>query len=473
MPSLVFSRAQEEAAKKAVLGAKEDRVAFAKGFFGIDPTPRQAELLRMDGRIQVIIAGRRFGKSTMSLIKAVHACATNKNQHWFVTAPSIDQAKIYFTEFERFTINHPVLQRLISGNITYHPFPQIRFRSGSVLEARSTSLDGMYLRGQGANGVVVTEAAWVKDVVWNEVIRALLLDRKGTALVETTPNGGGDWTYKLFQEAGSDETGYTTRFHATCYENTRIDELEIERIRRSIPDISFRQEYLAEFVDDDSAVFPWTLLQKVFDDDSVVVPGSPAADHQYVIGADLAKHRDFTVICVLDTTKEPYTIAEWHRTNNMRYTDIAASINEIAKRYNARVYLDATGVGDAVSESVENMERVVFTQKIRDDIIADMVVSMERGKVVLPPAIPDLRDELRYFRRVEHGASVKAEATGGFHDDCVMGLGLALYGARNGGYAGLLEYYRRQREGTKADPVKPRVIPFGRTSLRDREVKVW
>lgn len=468
--SVALSEALTEKAAEAVRAARVDRVAFAKSFFGLLPTPRQEELLRLEGRVQVIVAGRRFGKSTMCLIKAVHACATGRSRHWFVTAPSIDQAKIYFTELERFSIAHPILARLFNGPVSYHPFPSVKFKNGSVLEARSTSLDGMYLRGQGADGVVVSEAAWVKDVVWNEVIRALLLDRRGTALVETTPNGGGDWTHRLFMESdGTEEHNWASRFHATCYDNTRIDELEIERIRRSIPEMAFRQEYLAEFVDDDSAVFPWTLLQKVFDDDAVEVPGQPIEGHRYVVGTDLAKKRDYTVVCVLDITEEPYRIAEWHRSTNMRYTDVAALVNRVALRYGARVWLDATGVGEAVFEAIDNAERVVFTQKMRADIIASLVVSMEQAKLVLPPSLEELRQELRYFRLVERGGSVKAEAATGFHDDCVMALALAVHGAKSGGFAGLLEYYRQIRAPKDKDgptPMVPRpnpkLVPFVR-----------
>ena len=441
MPSLYISQNSERRAREAVATARQDIVAFAKAFLGFHPSPKQEEWLRRTERVQVAIAGRRFGKSSLSLIKAMHACLTRPNQQWFVAAPSIDQARIYFRELERFRNENPLLQRLMPHRIAMAPFPSVTFMSGSVLEARSTSLDGMYLRGFGADGVVVTEAAFIKDVVWYEVIQALLLDRRGTAIIETTPNGTGNWTYELFRS----EDPTVGSFHATCFDNPRLDELDIERIRRTTPELAFRQEYLAEFVDDDAAVFPWKVLQPLFDDDAVTVPGKPEPEHRYVIGVDLAKHRDFTVICTLDITSEPYTIAAWHRTQNVRYMDIADLVNRTAEEFGASIYLDATGVGEAVSEHVPNANRVVFTPKLREEIISGMVVDFEQRKVMLPPSLDVLRDELRYFRRVEHGSVVKAEAVSGQHDDAVMALGLALHGARAGGYAGLEQYYREMR----------------------------
>jgi hypothetical protein len=49
----------------------------------------------------------------------------------------------------------------------------------------------------------------------------------------------------------------------------------------------------------------------------------------------------------------------------------------------------------------------------------------------LPASNTILRDELRFFRRIQSGAGFKLEAQAGYHDDCVMALALAVYGATN------------------------------------------
>lgn len=445
MGSVYLSRDDEARARQSIARSRTDRVAFARAFFGLDLGERQAELLRMRGSVQTAVAGRRFGKSLGTLVKAVHACVTRRDQEWYVTAPSIDQAYLYFQELERYMDRNPLLARLVvPGTLKMNPFPEVRFVSGSIMRGRSTTLDGKYLRGKGADGVCVSEAAFVKDVVWYEVIRALLLDRKGTALVETTPNGAGNWTYKLYQLGLEDGTGYYSSFHASCHDNPKLDRLEIERIRREIPDLAFRQEYLAEFVDDDSAVFPWRVLQEVLEDYRPL--GKPVLEHRYTIGVDLAKHRDWTVACVLDVTQEPFRVAEWHRLQGVLYTDVAALVNEIQERYQVRAWMDTTGVGDAVAEQVDSPNAFVFTPKSREELISGLVVALENQRVLLPSSIRELRDELRYFRRVQHGVSVKAEAPSGQHDDCVFALALAVHGAQGSGYEGLMGYYRQMRE---------------------------
>jgi len=427
--SLAISQVDERRAAPLLARCQTDRVLFAKMFFGLDYEGKQAELLQQAGKVQVAICGRRFGKSLTSLVKAVHACVVGSRKQWWVTAPSIDQAKIYFQELERRMGENPLLERVIEPkSLGFNPFPRVKFRSGSTLEARSTTLDGKYLRGKGADGICVTEAAFVPDKVWHEVIRAMLLDRKGTALIESTPNGMGNWTYALEKLGQGDETGYYSAFHATCYDNPRLDPAEIERIRKEIPEIAFRQEYMAEYVDDDSAVFPWRVLREVFKDD-YAPPGRPRDGRKYAIGVDVAKHRDFTVICVLDVTQEPFTLAEWHRFQGVLYTEVAARVDTIATRYGARPYIDATGVGEAVAEQVEGCERITFTPKLRDELLSKLVVAVEGKRLSLPSGLTELRDEMRYFRRVAHGAAVRAEAPAGQHDDTVFGLGLAVYAA--------------------------------------------
>lgn len=407
--------------------SRKDKVYFAKAFFGLDLGEKQAQALRLGGQVQVKVAGRRFGKSTVTLVDVVHECATKPRQIWYVTAPSIDQAKIYFQELEQRAAENALLDALIKGPIKWSPFPEAVLINGSKILGRSTARDGVYLRGKGANGVAITEAAFIKDRVYHEVIRAMVLDRQGLLRLETTPNGM-NYIYKLFQEGLHDTSGYYRSFHATVYDNERLSRDELERIKREIPELAWRIEYMAEFVDDDTFIFPWSLLADVFDD--YAPDEKPQAGHKYVIGVDLAKYQDYTVIIVLDATQPPYKLAEWHRYQGRLYTDVAAHVNELQAKYRAKVYLDATGVGEPVAEQVRNCEPFVFSEKSRSELLSNLVVLVQQRKLLLPSSWTVLRDEMRYFRNVRRGSKVKPEAAEGYHDDTVMALALACWGVR-------------------------------------------
>lgn len=407
--------------------ARRDKVYFAKAFMGLELAGKQVAAVNLGGRVNVKVAGRRFGKSATTLIDVTHACATRPRQIWYVVAPSIDQAKIYFHELERRANENALLSVLLKDGIKWSPWPEVELINGSKIMGRSVARDGVYLRGKGADGIAVTEAAFVKDKVFHEVIRAMVLDRKGVIRLESTPNGH-NYFFKLYQDGLSDSTGYYRSFHATCYDNPRLDPDELERIRRETPELAWRIEYLAEFVEDDTFIFPWSVLAEVFDD--YEPQKEPANGHRYAIGVDLAKYQDYTVIIVLDITRAPFKLAEWHRYQGKLYADVAAHVNELQEKYRARVYLDATGVGDPVAEQIRNCEPFVFSERSRQELISNLVVLIQQKKLSLPASWTVLRDELRYFRNVRRGTRIRPEAAEGYHDDTVMALALACWGVK-------------------------------------------
>ncbi|MDE2099050.1 MAG: terminase family protein [Patescibacteria group bacterium] len=409
---------------------RTDKARFAKIFFGVDLSPKQIDALTIGGQVSTKIAGRRFGKSMVTLIDVVHGLVTRRNAQGMVAAPSIDQAALYWEEFESAVGRSAILGKLVKDGpekgVKRSPFPEIRFVNGSKLVARSTAQGGKFVRGKGVDLLAVTEAAFVPDEVYEKVLRATTLDRKGRTLLESTPNGM-NYVHDRYQRGLHDEDGYYKAFHATCYDNPRLDPEEIRRIREETPDLAFRVEFLAEFVEDDTFVFPWATLQRCYDED--YTPGERAEDgHRYIIGLDLAKLSDYTVAFALDR-QEPLRIVEWYRTRGTLYSDVVGVVNRLQAKYKADVWYDETGVGEAVGEGLNKAHGFTFNQRTRQDLISRLVVTVEQAKIHLPPALTVLRDELRFFQNIRHGASVKAEAAQGHHDDAVMALALAVWGA--------------------------------------------
>lgn len=414
-----------------IAACRHDKARFARTFFGVEPEgPKQRECLNLSGRVQVKVAGRRFGKTLLDTISVLHFLATRprtKPARGLVVAPALDQAKQPFLELEARLAGNPLLQRLVPpDNFRWSPFPEVKLRNGSVLMARSTARKGTYIRGQGADIVWLIEAAFVEPEVYRNVIRAVVLDRKGTIILETTPNGR-DYVYELFEQAGKDETGYYTRFHATSADNPRNDPEELERIRQELPEIVWRVEYLAEFLEDETAVFPGQVIVQALEDYRPIEEPRPGA--RYSIGVDLAKYRDYTVIVVLDVTAPPYHLAQWHRYQGVLYADVIAHVNELAQKFRAPVHIDVTGVGDPVAEQVIGARPYLFTEQSRQALVSKLALLFQKGLVKIPASWTALRDELRFFRYVQKGSRVRPEGTGGYHDDTVFALALAAQGA--------------------------------------------
>lgn len=423
---MIASELKERLAQE-ISACREDRARFARAFFGVEPAgPKQQECLNLGGRVQVVVAGRRFGKTLLDTIRVLHMLATRprtRPARGLVVAPALDQAKQPFLEIEARLAGNPLLQRLAPPeNWRWSPFPEVRLRNGSVLMARSTARKGTYIRGQGADVVWVIEAAFVDPEVYRNVIRAVVLDRKGTVILETTPNGR-DYVYEIFEQAGKDDTGYYTRFHATSADNPRNDPEELERIRQELPEVVWRVEYLAEFLEDEAAVFPAQVIVQALEDYRPI--DEPRPNARYSIGVDLAKYRDYTVIVVLDVTAPPYHLAQWHRYQGVLYSDVIAHVNELAQKFRAPVHIDVTGVGEPVAEQVIGARPYLFTEASRQALVSRLALMFQRGLIRIPASWTPLRDELRFFRYVQKGSRVRPEGTGGYHDDTVFALALA------------------------------------------------
>ena len=99
------------------------------------------------------------------------------------------------------------------------------------------------LRGEGLDFLVLDEAAFVKEDVWQQVLRPTLTERKGGALFISTPMGMNNWFYQLWEFAdGKDEW---ERFQFATFDNPNIDKEEVEQAKDEVGSIVFAQEYLS------------------------------------------------------------------------------------------------------------------------------------------------------------------------------------------------------------------------------------
>jgi phage FluMu gp28-like protein len=74
---------------------------------------------------------------------------------------------------------------------------------------------------------------------------------------------------------------------------------------------------------------------------------------RYVMGVDLARHVDFTVIVVLDVTHVPYRMVHMDRFNQISWQVQVQRIKTAARRFDVdQVVVDQTGVGDPVIEQL-------------------------------------------------------------------------------------------------------------------------
>ena len=276
------------------------------------------------------------------------------------------------------------------------------------------------LRGHGFNGIVVDEAAYMDPDAWHYVIRPTISQTQGWAAFVSTPKGR-NWFFDLYtMGADPSATDYWSKSFAS---NTSpyYPQDEWDNVRLTVPEMVFRQEYQAEFLEDSAGVFRGVdeCLREKRSDSRVAS-----------IGIDLAKHQDYTVILPMGRDGD---VKGMQRFNQIDWPAQKSRIIETYHKLGGVVMLDATGVGDPIYDDLRragvNVRGVKLTSQSKTKLIQGLMVAIEQREVAWSPTLDILTNELkRYEYEYLPSGTVRYNAPAGYHDDCVIALALARQG---------------------------------------------
>lgn len=156
----------------------------------------------------------------------------------------------------------------------------------------------------------------------------------------------------------------------------------------------------------------------------------PLPNREYIMGVDLGRHQDFTVIIIMDT--RTHKMVYFDRFNQIDWNLQKARIEAVARRYNnATIRIDATGLGDPISGDLRNaglmVDPYVFTNSSKKVLIENLSLKLEQDAIKIIQ-VPELIEELESLRWEKTASgNIRYEAPEGKHDDCVMSLALAVY----------------------------------------------
>lgn len=399
--------------------------------FEISLLPKQADIFNDDHRFKIVAAGRRFGKTQLAAYTlALHALQEKDSIGWIVS-PTFPQSMIMWRMIKKIIKNKDLAKyvKSIKEGEKY-----IELANGSTIWAKSGDLPDN-LRGEGLTYVVLDEAAMIKEEVWFNVVRPALADKKGKAILISTPKGK-NWFYQMFLR-GLDDPDYKS-FQFTSYENTTIPEEEWVGITKELPELIYRQEIMAEFIEGGGVVF--RNVENVLTSELK----DAQAGVSYIMGVDLAKYEDFTVISVaeVDTRKLVYL----HRFNQIDWNYQKDYIKQISQQYNGCIcYIDSTGLGDPVAEDLmKNNVPIVpvrITSLSKSQLIQNLQLMIENKQIELLND-PELRKEFGAFAyELSPSGNLRYGAPSGFHDDIVISIALLAFGLGGLGGATCVGFY--------------------------------
>jgi len=202
-------------------------------------TDPQQTISTDDSRFRVVVAGRRFGKSYLS-INEIAKFARKPNQKVLYVAPTYRQAKtVIWDDLKEKLYAVNWIKKVNESDLS------ILLVNGSKISIRSSDNKDA-LRGAKYNFIVLDECADMDPDTFYTVLRPTLSDTKGSALFIGSPKGR-NWFYDLYVQAGATEDWNAHQY--TTIQGGQVDAEEVESAKRDMDERQFQQEYLASFVD--------------------------------------------------------------------------------------------------------------------------------------------------------------------------------------------------------------------------------
>jgi len=209
--------------------------------------PWQQTVFADKTRFKVVVAGRRCGKSRLCAITLlIEALRCPAGSAVLYVAPTNGQARQIIWDV-LLELGKDVIQASHINNM------DITTINGAKIYIRGADRPDT-LRGVSLTYAVLDEVADIKPEAWEQVIRASLSDKKGSALFLGTPKGR-NWFYDLFKLGQEDTDPDWKSWHFTTKDNPLIDPSEIAAAKKTLSSFAFKQEYMASFDNAGSDVF--------------------------------------------------------------------------------------------------------------------------------------------------------------------------------------------------------------------------
>ena len=398
-------------------------------------------------RLKILNAGRRWRKTSFGMRYGLRAAAV---AGWPVLwgAPTFRQCRIGWDE----------LRKAAGGIGDFHKGNmEVMLPPANGVISYVSLDDPDNCRGKSPRLIIIDEAPRIQGSAWHDVLRPMLSDNEGEALLMGTPNGR-NWFWRLFIEAANrsdaiawqvptlgvriDDTTNTLLREPHSMENPDFSFEEAQTLFHILPQDTFRQEFLAAFLEKTGAVFrniPACMKAprgaRPEDHVDVTKDGDKEkrTPHYMVAGIDWGKKQDFTAIsvccrdCMVEVAKD--------RFNQIDYHVQRGRLVSLAKKWGVSLIVpESNSMGEPIIDELKRddalknvrIEPFETTSTSKPQLIENLALSFERGEVQWL-ADPIWQAELEAYE-VQYSPQTGRPRYGapeGVHDDTVMARALA------------------------------------------------
>jgi hypothetical protein len=435
----------------------------SKGTIDFKLFPFQEECVRefRDNPKNIILKCRQMGISTLTAGYGMWLMTFHKDKSILVIATKQDVAKNLVTKVRFMNDNLPswMRQKEVENNRT-----SLRLANGSQIKAVSASGDAG--RSEALSLLVVDEAAFIDqiDEIWTSV-QSAMTHGGGNAIVLSTPNGMGNWFYRMWKESEEGVQKFNTiKLHWTKhpeYDQNWRDEQDVLLGQKGAA-----QECDCDFISSGNSVIDLETL-KWYEDTYVIEPISkeymdncywrwehPNFSKDYVVCADVSRGdgEDYSTFHVLDVESNTQ-VAEYR--GKIETKDFGNLLVQVATEWNnALLIVENSSIGWAAIQQIidrgyQNLFYMTddlkyidldnqFTNKwnAKDKrATAGFTMSSRTRPLVISKLDLYFRERtvtIRSKRMINELMTFiwhngKAQAANGYNDDLTMALGIGLW----------------------------------------------
>lgn len=381
----------------------------------------QQTIFDCDARFVIVAKGRRFGLTRGAANDFIKKALEGK----FKKGLWVDTVNANIERYvERYFL--PALKKLPESMYYWRKQQKILEIKDAYMDFRSAD-NPENIEGFGYDKAFLNEAGIIlkSQYLWNNAIRPMLWDYKCHTIIGGAPKGKGVF-FQLYNRGNDPEQKDYKSFTFTSFDNPYVQHDLIMEDIKTMPDRVVQQEIYAQFLDDTGVVFRNVL------DIAILDPQDPVLNDLYVIGCDLAKVQDYTVLTVFNrrTNDQVYQM----RFNKLEWPFQKTKIQELSKKFNnALIYIDSTGLGEPIYEDLVRSgvpcEPIHFTNEMKKQMIEKLSnwIEMKYCRLL------NLDETINEFNAFTYDYSEKTgrvmyNAPQGFHDDIVFSIALAVWG---------------------------------------------
>jgi Terminase large subunit, T4likevirus-type, N-terminal len=313
----------------------------------------------------LIIAGRRWGKSKAGSIALVdEACIPNS----IVWACAPTNPKLH-----RYVI--PAIQQLIPEDWVEDwnsEFKDLRLKNGSLIHFQTLE-DPDQGRGQGLDALWIDEVCELSKAHWDVIRPSLAGD---TVAFFTTSPRSYDWVYtELYKPAAEGVPGHWACHAPTSSSaNPRVNPEFLARERTQMSDLMYKQEYEADFVTFQGAIYGGSIDPQILDTDEEIRKIIPEWDgsassiegwRQVLIGIDTGADHPFGAVKLLSTERGMVVVGEYLE-RNKAFVQHANSLKRLAWPANPKWAINK----NEKQQSLELAQHGIYCQKAENEQIA-------------------------------------------------------------------------------------------------------